>query len=118
MAFVPVTASAQSDDPEGLLTCENKCGWDDLVELAQVIIRFILGISIPIAAAMFAYAGFTYLTAAGDPGKIKKAHGIFQNVFWGFVLILSAWLIINLLTTFFLKGSPSAEDIFKNVPTE
>ena len=109
--LVPMVSLAQ----EPLVPCGINgpdCDFDDLVDLARRVINFLLGVAVPIAAIMFAYAGFLYLTSAGDTAKRGKATSIFQNVFWGFVLALSAWLIVNLLTTFFLEGNKNPENIF------
>jgi len=69
----------------------------DLANLAQRIINFLIGLSIPIAAAMFAYAGFLYFTSAANPKGIGKAKNVFKTVFWGFVIAIGAWLIIQTL---------------------
>jgi|SRR3990167_7572882 len=80
-----------------------ECGFDDLIVLVRNTINFLLIITAPIAAIMFAYAGFLYLTAAGDSGKISKAHGIFWTVLCGIVITLAAWLIISTITGALLK---------------
>ncbi|MBU1046467.1 pilin [Patescibacteria group bacterium] len=78
------------------------CNFCDLVILVNNIINFIIYISVPVSAIMFTYAGFLYLS--GNPGKIKQAHGIFKNVGLGLILILGAWLIVNLITSSLLKA--------------
>ncbi len=40
----------------------------------------------------FTYAGFLYVT--GVPAKISRAREIFQKVFVGFIIMLSAWFIV------------------------
>jgi hypothetical protein len=70
------------------------CGWEGLMILAQGIISFIIQLSIPVAAGLFIYAGFLYVTAVDDGGKVTKAKEIFKTTFWGFVIILGAWLIV------------------------
>ena len=51
---------------------------------------------------MFIWAGFLYLTAAGNEGQVKKAHELFWAVFIGIVIALAAWLLVNAVLTFFL----------------
>jgi hypothetical protein len=58
------------------------------------IVELLIGIASVLAAIFFMYAGFLYLTSAGDTAKINQAHKIFKDVGWGFVLLLSAWLIV------------------------
>ncbi|MFC1720809.1 hypothetical protein ACFL0K_00975 [Patescibacteria group bacterium] len=82
--LVPCGGSGQPD-----------CDFNMLVQLAQNIIEFIIMASPFVAAVAFAYAGWMYITAAGDTGQIKKAHGIFTSVFIGLVIILAAWLIVK-----------------------
>ena len=39
-------------------------------------------------------------TAGGDSGKIERAHGVFKNVGWGFVLLLVAVVVLVGALTF------------------
>ncbi|MBI2120266.1 MAG: hypothetical protein HYT94_01420 [Parcubacteria group bacterium] len=72
------------------------CDFWDLIQLAKNIIDFLLyTIAMPLAAIMFAYAGWLYLSAAGNESKVKEAHNIFGMVAMGLALALAAWLIIN-----------------------
>lgn len=74
----------------------NPCTYDHIFELINTVINFILYIlAIPIAAIMFAYAGFLYLTSGGDTGKVSKATSIFGDVAMGLVFVAGAWLIIK-----------------------
>ncbi len=76
--------------PDGTMT---KCGFYDLVALVNNIIDFIIYISIPISAVMFAFAGALYIS--GKSSNIERAHGIFKNVGRGLVFVLGAWLIVK-----------------------
>lgn len=102
----------------GLIPCGNvasgtgsttdMCTFTDLVILAQTVIKFLIfSLAAPIGAIMFAYAGFTYVTNGGNESKIKQAHDIFLYVFWGLVIALAAWLLVNFMLVFFL-GAGSA----------
>lgn len=53
---------------------------------------------------MFSIAGFNYLTSFGNPEKIKKAQATLRYVLYGFILYVSAFLIITLIDTIFLGG--------------
>ncbi|MEX0931286.1 MAG: pilin [Candidatus Paceibacterota bacterium] len=106
-------ANENSYDPEksGLIPCgfdENKdgvvsgnerCSFNDLLRLANRLIDFAILISVPIFILLFMYAGFLYITASGNPGKIQDAHGLFVKGIIGFVIIISAWLIVNLIVS-------------------
>ncbi|MBI2045908.1 MAG: hypothetical protein HYT28_00575 [Parcubacteria group bacterium] len=77
---------------------EKACELGDFFVLINNIINFLLfSIATPLAALSFAVAGWMYLTAGGDTGKIKSAHDIFKNVAIGFIIVLSAWLIVKVI---------------------
>lgn len=113
MTFLTAFATAHADTA-GLIPCGNVesggkvtdgCTYNDLIILAQTIIKFLIfDLAAPIGAVMFAYAGFTYVTNGGNESKIKQAHDIFLYVFWGLVIALSAWLVVNFILSF-LVGS-------------
>lgn len=113
MLFVPLSVGAQKVS-SGLIPCGNvelhggiapgqECEFNDLVQLAQNVINFLIfKIASPLAAIMFAYAGFLYLTNGGNESKVKQAHDIFWYVFLGLVISLAAWLVVNFVLEFFL----------------
>ncbi|PCI29644.1 hypothetical protein COB55_01735 [Candidatus Wolfebacteria bacterium] len=83
-----------------LVPCDDDCGFNHLVELVNNIINFLIFyVSIPVAAIVFAVAGFKYVTAAGNESKIKEAHGMFSKVVVGLIIALSAFLIVELITS-------------------
>ncbi len=89
----------------GLVPCNGvDCQACHLVTLAQKIINFILGLAIPLAAAMFAYAGVLYFTSS-VLNKIDKAKKVFFTVFVGFCIVAGAWLIIQTLLGIILNDS-------------
>ena len=72
------------------------CQLCDLRKLANNVLNFAVALTAVIAALMFAYAGFLYFTAAVKEENIKKAHEIFMRVFAGMVIVLIAWLVVNI----------------------
>ncbi len=128
VAFMPSTALAQAKTRSGLIPCgngalvggavaaEERCTFDDLILLAQIVINFLIfRIAAPIAAVMFAYAGFLWLTNAGNESKITQAKEVFWMVFWGLVVALAAWLTINMIVTFFV-GTDSRVNYLEAAP--
>jgi hypothetical protein len=90
---IPIIAAAQ-----GLVPCDGlSCNLCDLGILMQKIINFLIALTIPIAAVLFAYAGVLYTTAGGSPERINRAHRIFRNVLIGFLIAISAWLVVQTL---------------------
>lgn len=106
---VPLLASAQ----DGLVpSCEgNECGFEELLLLIDNIINWLLIISSSVAALLFAWAGWLYISARGDPGQMKKANSIFWKVIVGLVIILSAWLIVDLIADTLLE-----QDVRRDLP--
>jgi hypothetical protein len=104
---------AQAGNTGGLVNCGNPgadgelqenemCDFQDLINLIQNLINWLIGILTIVATLLFMYAGFLYLTAGGDGGQVDTAKTIFQNVAGGFVIALLAFTLIatlvNLLT--------------------
>ncbi len=74
---------------------KDACDFDDVMYLINNIINWILlGLALPIAGIMFAYAGFTLITSGGSSSAKTKAKEIFFNAAVGLVLAFTAYLII------------------------
>jgi len=100
LSFLPIVPACGDLLHENNVTNDDHpCGWQDLVSLANNLLQFMLYIAIPIAAICFAWAGWLYLSARGNPGQISRAHGIFLNVGIGLIIVMVAWLVVNLIMT-------------------
>ncbi|MEA2112448.1 MAG: pilin [Patescibacteria group bacterium] len=78
----------------GVVPCSGSdCNFSMLVKLVKNILDYILIITAPLSAIMFAYAGFLYLSSQGNPAKRSKANSVFVNVGIGIFFIVGAWLI-------------------------
>ena len=93
--------------PGGIVPCgdptdtSSLCGLCDLVALAQESLNFAVYFTVFVATLLFVYAGFLYITAAGDSGQISTATKIFGKVVAGLVIVLVAWLVVDtILKTF------------------
>jgi hypothetical protein len=74
----------------------NSCGFNEFIQLIQRVMNFLLFVvAVPFAAISFAWAGWLYLSAAGNEGNVKKAHEIFGSVALGLCIALAAWLIVR-----------------------
>jgi hypothetical protein len=68
-------------------------------------------LTVPLSVGLFAWAGVLYFTSGGNPTNITRAHGIFRSVIIGFVIALSAWLVVQTILhslvkkNFFLTGT-------------
>jgi len=84
----------------GLVPCDGpKCNLCDLAKLAENVINFMVQISFVIAALLFAYAGFLFFTGGSDPGKISSARNVLTNTLVGVIIVLTAWLVVNVILT-------------------
>ena len=81
------------------ISCSNppNCSFADFWTTFNLILKNILQLGIMISVIIFVIAGWTYLTAGGDSGKIKKGHTMLTNATIGFVIMLSAFLIVDLI---------------------
>jgi len=102
--LIPVFVNAADSDPI-IPDCSPNCGYQDLLKLVNNIINWIIMISVPVAAGVFAWAGFVLMTSRDNAGKRSEAKEMIQKVFIGFVIILSAWIIVNTITNTLLKDS-------------
>ena len=102
------TASITTPSTGGLVTCgkgsdeqaPEECDFWQFIDLLQRIMNFLLFVlAVPLAAISFAWAGWLYLSAAGNESKIKQAHQIFGDVLLGLCLALAAWLIVHAVVT-------------------
>ncbi|MGB9883499.1 MAG: hypothetical protein ACPLRN_03240 [Microgenomates group bacterium] len=53
---------------------------------------------------MFVYGGFQYLSSFGNADKVKKAQGTLKLALLGFILYVSAFLILKIIDIMFLGG--------------
>jgi|LSQX01.2.fsa_nt_gb hypothetical protein len=88
LILIPAMANA------GIIPCKDNCNFEHLIELVRNVIDLIIKISIPVATAVFAWAGFKYMTS-GVVDQKAEAKEMIRKVFIGFVFILSAWLIVS-----------------------
>jgi hypothetical protein len=77
-----------------IIPCTNDCGYQDLLQLVTNIINWIIMVSIPVCAGVFAWAGFQYMTSSVVDKK-AAAKEMIRKVFIGFVFVLSAYLIVD-----------------------
>jgi len=92
------STSTSTTSSGGLVPCSTNCGFAQLLTLVNNIIYFILyGMVIPIAAILFAFAGFELVTSGGSTEKRGIAKKVFTNVVIGLVIAMACWLIVELL---------------------
>ena len=101
----PVNTSANPDlsSTGGSLTvpCPKKgCGFQDLLKEVDKVVKYILWVSVYIAAIMFIYAGFIMITAGGESSEaVTKAKKIATGVVLGMFFIGACYIIVKLVLT-------------------
>jgi hypothetical protein len=68
------------------------CDFVGLMKQVQHLITLMLIVGVLAAIVMTTYAGYLYISGSED--NMKKARSIFPKLFWGFVLMLTAWFIV------------------------
>jgi len=84
---------------QGLIVCDGpNCTFDSLILLIRKIIDFLILISVPLASISFAWAGFLLISSGGSEEKKNKAKEIFSKTAIGFIIVLSAWLVVYFIS--------------------
>jgi hypothetical protein len=69
-------------------------GANSVLGLFSGLVELLISIASILAAIFIMYAGWLYLSSAGDESKVSEAKKVFKNVGVGFLLLLCAWLIV------------------------
>lgn len=91
--LIPISISFAATSSITSLDIENPLGkTSDINTLVSNILNFLIKLAIPISAILIVYAGFLYITSAGNEQKLKTAQKtlIWALIGFGVVLIASA----------------------------
>ena len=72
---------------------ENPTPFSSIVEFLDAILGIIVILAVPIVIFFIVFAGFQYVTAQGNPGKIQKANQALLYALIGGAIILGAEII-------------------------
>lgn len=73
----------------------------DVGDMIELVIRWVLGFLGAVAVGVVLYAGFVWMTAAGNADKVTRAKKILINGLIGLVLILTAYAIVSIVFSIF-----------------
>ncbi len=76
---------------------QNPLKFPDLSHFIEGFLKAIVMIALPLITVFIVYAGFKFIAARGNPGKLSEANKNFQYVILGAILILSAWVLATLI---------------------
>jgi hypothetical protein len=100
IALPTQTFSQVGSGCEGFVCCSGPdCKFESIKQNVEHIITEVLKYAFAAISLMFAYAGYVYIMAKGDPGEVKHAHEMFTNVLIGAIVVLLAYAIVKTLIT-------------------
>ena len=108
LVFVPVFAGAQTTGKSlGLFPCtgvvdpkdplSKECTFNDVLKLADNIIKAIFIAILVISPVLIAYAGYRYIMSGGQPAERAKASQQLLNLVIGLVIVACAYGVVNLV---------------------
>lgn len=71
------------------------CSACNVVDMANGLITWLIGILFVVFALLLAIAGVRLVTSGGNHHALDEAKSSFMNAIIGFIIILSAWLIVD-----------------------
>lgn len=100
---MPFAASAYSGDT-GLNASGSQAGFDvktpdQLPIIIGTVIKTALGIVGVVFLVLMVYAGYTWMIARGDEGKVEKAKDTMVNCIIGIVIVVGAYAITSFLVS-------------------
>lgn len=82
-------------DPENKIANATKLTTKSPVSITIATIQWALGMLGLVAVVMVLYGGATWMTAAGNEERIKKAKDILKAALIGLVVVLLSWAIVT-----------------------
>jgi|SRR3989344_3877422 len=83
--------------------------------IITTLLTYILPLAGMVLLLYLLFAGFQYLTSAGDPKKVEQAKERLTSALVGFVIVFAAYWIVQIVGTVLGLGSTGFGDIF-NLP--
>ena len=101
LIIAPTNLYAQQDDPYGLTAASNiNVGQStDLKTIIADVINIALGFLGIIAVIIILFAGFKWMTAAGNEEQVSSAKKMIVQAVIGLAIIFLAWAIANFVIT-------------------
>ncbi len=87
-----------------------ECDFNDLLGAVKRVVDYAVGITLAFSVIVIAYVGGEYIVYADNPSKRSAANDRLVKVLKGMAFIMTAWLIVTLITNSLLK-----ENIIRDV---
>ena len=93
--------------PEACSTDVTKCDFCSFIEMTSNVINLLFQILVIVAVIMVVVTGFRLVTSGGNVSAMEKSKESLTNVIIGFVIVLSAWMIVDtVIKTLVADGQP------------
>lgn len=91
---------------DGLGTSGNaRCDWNALIKLGNNIIEFAIKVAAVVMVIVIFIAGWGLITAQGNTNAMSEARSKLTKAIVGFVVVLTAWLIVDTVMNLLLDES-------------
>lgn len=77
-----------------------QCGWRQLMQLGQNIIRNAIYLAVMAAVISLIYVGYLLMTSGDNEGNRKKAKEVMGKVIAGIFYTMAAWLLVATILKF------------------
>ncbi len=98
MSVAAEKSTTQVSDTD-LVSCTgeagDECGWCELIQLIDNVINWLFTFFVLAAVMMLMYTGFKMVVSQGSSEAMGEAKGMLTNLVIGFVIFISAWLIVD-----------------------
>jgi hypothetical protein len=96
------------NDQEGISEIRSVFGWtenrSDIRVIIVKIIQILLGLIGAIFVSLMVFAGFRYMTSAGNEEQTKKALAQIKDAVIGVAIVLSSWLITTAVLRYLTRA--------------
>jgi len=116
--IIPTPPNSTPTDAQSTgLNISNPLGeTSDISALASNIVNFLIWLAIPITAILIVYAGFLYITSAGNEEKVKTAQKALIWAIVGFAVVLIASSVPAIIQEFLSGESTTTTPIIGQEP--
>ena len=81
-----------------------ECTFADLISAVRTVINWGTIFALQFSVVVIAFAGFRYMKSGDNAGERTKANEMLRKVVYGIFFILTAWVLVTLITGVLLKG--------------
>ena len=114
--FAEIIVTSPGSQPTSLSVTNPIPEVNDVATLTGKIINFLIKLAIPITAILIVYAGFLYITSAGNEEKVKTAQKALIWAIVGFAVVLIASSVPAIIQEFLSGESTTTAPIIDQEP--